>query len=132
MAFHADDLSTTFTPYTPAAKGVQARRVQATRADTTARLVAQLPGDASIVGIKISGTASNAGTTATLSVGTTSTATELINAQSVLAAGLPTGMIGVMDLPATTAPKNIYVKYAESGTASSAGGAWDVVIFFVR
>lgn len=106
-------------------------RVQAAsvaRTDTTATAKMRLPKGARIIGFVLSGTASNAGTTATLSVGSTTTANEFVNAVSVLSGGVGNG-VNVLNGVAsgvgavlTAASTDIYVKYAETGTASSAGG----------
>lgn len=104
------------------------------RTMTTATAVATLPKGSRIVGLILNGTASDAGTTATLSVGTTTTANELVNAVSVLAAGSGDGsqwLKGVAGGLGTvlTSDTVIYVKYAESGTASTAG-AWKLSIVY--
>lgn len=125
---------------TPAAKDLLVKAFQVSRTDTTATVKAVLPGDSTILDIAIIGAASNAGTTATLSIGNTSTATEYVNAQDVKTAGgiiRPTATASATNLPNLENPPistdiQIYAKYAETGTASSAGGPYTVLIYFVR
>ena len=115
------------TTVTPASKTPQYSDFSVTRTMTTGTKAFVLPAGATLRELILSGTASDAGTTATLSVGTTSSApTEYVNAQSVLAAGAGNGvnvLKGVTGaLPAkVTADTIVYVKYAETGTASTAG-----------
>ena len=115
-------------PQTPASKTPQLQDFSVTRTMTAGTDKAfTLPKGATLRMLILSGTASNAGTTATLSVGTTSgTPTEYVNGVSVLAAGVGNG-VNVLNgvagaLPAkVTADTPIYVKYAETGAASNAG-----------
>jgi hypothetical protein len=114
---------------------VKTRNVARTMTSSTA--VATLPKGSRILGFVLSGTASNAGTTATLSVGSTSAnANEYVNAANVLAAGVGNGVqllngvasgVGAVLSVDTT----IYVKYAETGGASSAG-AWKLHILYTQ
>lgn len=119
----------------PIAKGVLVKTVAITRSMTAATEVAKLPRGANIIALVLSGTASNAGTTATLSFGTTSAATELVNAQSVLAAGAGDGvqvLKGVSSAVGQAVLANdtrIYAKYAETGIASSAG-SWVLHVIY--
>lgn len=121
------------TTITPASKTPQMSSFAVARTMTAGTDIAfVLPKGATLQMLFLEGTASDAGTTATLSVGTTSgTPVEYVNAQSVLAAGagngvnLLKGVTGV--LPAkVTADTPVYVKYAETGTASTAG-AWTLI-----
>lgn len=110
-----------------------------TRTMTTSTQVATLPRGSRILYFMISGTASNAGTTATLSVGSTSAnANEFVNAQDVKTAATGAGVVlmnGVAGAVGSgpgspsTADTPIFVKYAETGGASSSGG-WKLYIFF--
>lgn len=104
------------------------------RTQTTAFVAATLPKGSRILGFCLRGTASNAGTTATISIGKTSSANEYVNGADIktAAAGngptwLPSvaGSLGVV----LTADTPIYFKYAETGGASSAG-AWFVDIVY--
>ncbi len=89
-----------------------------------------LPAGAIIIGTDVHvGTAFNAALTNTLSVGTVGdAATNIINAQNVGAAGLtqnvaPTGAA----LGPLAADKQVYVTYAQTGAAATAGRATVVV-----
>lgn len=139
MGFLATDLSPLGqpSPLVPTSKDVVVKAFQVARTDTTAALKALLPADASIINIDIFGTASDAGTTATLSIGTSATSTEIINAQSVLTGG----KVAITTAWSANYPNTqpvpvvgdikLYAKYAETGTASTAG-AWTVVVYYVR
>jgi hypothetical protein len=118
-------------------KVLQVKVRNVTRSMTAATQLATLPKGSRFLGIELGGTASDAGTTATLSFGTTTTATELVNAQSVLAAGAGSGFnalkgvtgVGVSVAPPFTSDTPIFAKYAETGTASTAG-AWIAIIYY--
>jgi hypothetical protein len=125
------------TAVTPSFKDVICKAFTVARTDTVASVKCVLPADATMINVIIFGTASNASITATLSVGTTVAATEIVNAQDVKTAGgliRPTsnvgGLFAVDGLP-LGADIQLYAKYAETGTASSAG-AWTVLIEYVR
>jgi hypothetical protein len=127
------------TAVTPYAKDVVLKAFRVSRTDTTASVKCVLPADATIVDVVIYGAASDAGTTATISVGTTSTANELVNAQDVKTAGgliRPTSTVGAAFAALENTPLgtdiSLYAKYAESGTASSAGGPYTVIVSYVR
>jgi hypothetical protein len=113
---------------TPASKVLQVKTaISVARTDTTARALMALPKGAIVLGISLQAdTASDAATTATVSVGTTTTATEWVNSQDVKsAAGVitPTLASGVLNT-VLTADTILYGKYAETGTASTVGGPW--------
>jgi len=144
MGFLATDLtpisSTGPTVLIPTSKDVVVKAFQVLRTDTTATLKAVLPADASLLDVDIYGVASNAGTTATVSIGTTSAnSNEIINAQDVKTAG---GKIRPTTSYSTSWPNiqpvplvgdiQIYAKYAETGTASSAGGPYTIVVYYIR
>lgn len=102
-----------------------------TRSMTTGTALATLPKGARFLGAIIQGTASDAGTTATVAFGNTATATEFGSA-NVLAAGVGNGGVFVADATAQTVfttPTVIYCIYAESGTASSVGD-WTVTLVY--
>ena len=129
------------TAISPSPKEGSLKIFQLSRTDTTASLKAVLPADASILGFLVYGVASNAGTTATISIGTTSAnANELVNAQDVKTAGgmiIPTSSVNSANMPQIEGYPlgqdiQIYAKYAESGTASSTGGPYKVAIWYVR
>lgn len=110
--------------------------IKVVRTDTVAFNGAVLPKDAVITGMYVVGqAASNAATTATISVGTSATSNELINAFDVKTAAtgqgyVPAGgaAVGSAMMEKLTADVPVYVKYAETGTASTAGGPWYVKI----
>lgn len=129
---------------------------QVLRTDTAANIKkAVLPADATILGFRIYGsTASNAGTSATLAltgqgVGP-SGATFNFGTFNLLATGtapvgvgtyllnstvnIVTGTFNLERPPATQTSGDIYIyaQYAESGTASSAGGPWYVLVEYTR
>lgn len=88
-----------------------------------------------ILGFILQGTASDAGSTATLSIGTTSgTPTEYVNAVNVLTGGVGDGnqfLKGVAGVAGVklTVDTLFYVKYAETGTASG-NGAWTLTVIY--
>ncbi len=110
--------------------------VKIVRTDTTAFVAAHLQKDAVITGMYVIGhAASDAGTTGTISVGTTSSSNELLSAYDVKTAATGEGYnpagaaaVGTAFCAKLTADTPIYAKYAETGTASSAGGPWFVKI----
>ena len=126
----------TVSALTPQSKNKRALLVQVTRTDTAGVLKAVLPADTSITGISFVGPASNAGTSAVISVGTTTAANEIHTGVDVKTSGGKNIASGsgwsnnypnIVDLPATQ-DIQIYFKYTESGTASSAGGPWKALI----
>lgn len=110
--------------------------VKIVRTDTTGFLGAWLPKDSVITGIYVIGhVASNAGTTATIGIGTTATANELMTGYDVKTAATGEGYspagaaaVGTALMTKTTADTPIYGIYAETGGASNAGGPWFVKI----
>lgn len=138
--------------YTGGCRDVQAKSRQITRSMTVATPLIKLITGSRIIGFVLSGVASNATGTAVLSIGSTSAnANEFVNAVSVLAGGVgngvnllngvagavgqsPVGYVGAGG--AWAGDLTIYVKYAETGTASTLGGWWLHVVFttgeFVR
>jgi hypothetical protein len=118
----------------PKPRSTQEKLVSVARTDTTAAVVAWLPKNAVISGLYVIGAvASDATTSASVSIGTTSSANEIINAYSVLstagegyhpAGGAAVGSI--MQSPLTV-DTPVYSKYASSG-AQTTGGPWTVKI----
>lgn len=105
------------------------------RTMTTATKLMVLPKGSRIIGIIFGGVASDAGTTATVSLGTTAGGpTEFLNARDVKTAGTGTGNFWIGDHNATnpvTADTIVYALYAETGTASTAG-LWEVTILYTQ
>lgn len=139
---------TQISPINPVRKDYHLVPFQVVRTNTTATKVAVLPADATILGIRYYiQTASNAGTTATVTltgqgVGP-SGATFAFGSQNVLVTGYDlmaatvntvTGVFNLERPPAvqTSGDIIIYATYAETGTASSAGGPFYFVIEYVR
>lgn len=95
-----------------------------------------LPKNARILYYVLTGTASDAGTTATLSVGTTSgTPVEHVNALDVKTAATGSGVGLLRGVTAAvgaklTADTIIFVKYAETGGASTVG-SWTLYVHYV-
>jgi len=113
--------------------------IKVVRTDTTAFVGAWLPKDAVITGMYVIGqAASNAGTTATLDVGSTATATEYLASYDVKTAATGEGYnpagaaaVGTAFMSKLTADVPVYAKYVEAGTASTVGGPWYVKIEYV-
>lgn len=125
---------------TPKAREVLSKFISIARTDTTASIMAYLPKDALVVGMWVIGAAaSDAATTAVVSVGTTSTSNELVASFDVKTAATGEGFSGVGAAAVGSAMASkltvdtpIYAKYAETGTASTTGGPWVVRIdYFV-
>lgn len=107
------------------------------RTDTSAKVLGVLPKDAQIVGLTIWGAAvSNAGTTATLKLGQAGgTGAEYLASFDVKGAtgsGQQAPSAALLMAP-TAAASDITVTgtYAETGTASTAGGPWSIMIEYV-
>jgi hypothetical protein len=124
-------------------KAVQTIAFGTTRAMTTATKVAVLPADATILGSKFfPTTASNAGTTATVTLTATYLATNTtVTLGTVDVKGTtnssPVQGANYFNLeraPAATTSGDILIKatYAETGTPSNAGGPFYFTIDFVR
>lgn len=144
MGFRISDIvplsSTGPTTLIPTSKDVVVKAFSVLRADTSSTLKAVLPADASILTIMMEGgTASNAGTSATVTLvvsdntGAISTGT----AVDVKTAGATTQIVQMPSLPniqpsPLTGDLKITATYAESGTASTAGGPWTFIVTYVR
>lgn len=140
MGFKQTDLNPPFLgAYTPTSKTEKVLAFQVFRTDTAVGGVikAILPAGASITDVIVANpTASNAGTSAVINVGIPGTVNAIVNAQSVLAAAgqLVRPAFGRAALVEPTPPvpdQNIVANYAETGTASTAGGPWTVLIKYV-
>ncbi len=115
-------------------KAVRTKVRSVARTMTTGTAIATLIKGSRILGFLINGVASDAATTATLSFGSTTTATEYVNGADVktAASGVgPTLLPGVSGVLGTvlTVDTVIYAKYAETGTASTVG-SWKVAIIY--
>jgi len=110
------------------------------RSDTTAKELFQLNAGDIPIGLKVQpqGAASNAGTSARVSVGSTSNVAYFLAGFDVKGTSLTGG--GLQSIPSSAA--NLYVPlafdtiveatYAEAGTASTAGGPWIVEFTVLR
>lgn len=121
---------------TAPAKDVYAKSFAVTRSMTGGTDKAfVLPKNSVLIGYFLGGRASDAGTTATLSLGTTSgTPVEHVNAVSVLAAGQGNGfqsLVGVAGIAGTklTVDTTVFVKYTETGGASTVGN-WTLTVIY--
>lgn len=123
---------------TQGGKALQTKRRYALRTMTTATQLCTLPRGSVILGFLLSGTASDAATTATLSLGSTTTSNEYVSAFDVKGSGsgnrLLAGVTGAIGkVPAGNIPNNsnmpIWAKYAETGTASTVGD-WVVTVLY--
>lgn len=142
MGFKAIDLSPFAangpTPTTPFAKDVVVKAFAINRTDTTATVKCVLPADATIVDIRVVSTAaSNAGTSASISVGIPGTPGNFINALDVkTSVGKlnTTGATNLFNLENIPLGPDIQItgSYTEAGTASSAGGPFYVAVEYVR
>ena len=108
------------------------KTVQVVRTDTARFDAFALPKGVVIAGVYVLGTtASNAGTSATLTVGTSTAGTEILNAfdcktnYGYVPAGTAAGSAIGTQLTADTLFKAVY---AETGTASTAGGPWIIKV----
>lgn len=123
----------------PASKSDTCKFFQASRSDTGSPILkAVLPAQSSVFSVSIFGSAnSNAGTTATLTV-TISNNTGVISTGTVnvLTGGATTAEVAMSALP-NIEPQpllgdlKVSVQYAETGTASSAGGPWVMRVNYV-
>jgi len=121
---------------TPKARDPLVKLGTIARTDTTAKELFGLPKGSIIVGIYVIGAAaSDAGTSATIGIGSTASANEYMAAYDVKTAATgegynPAGAAAVGSAMATpiTSDLPVYGIYAESGTASTAGGAWTIKV----
>lgn len=118
---------------TPKARESLVKYVQVVRSDTTAFDAVVLPAGAYITGVYVlGGPVSNAATTATITVGYSAGGTELLNAFDVKTNGagyFPAGAAASASAgKQLTVDTHLWAKYAETGTASTAGGPWFVKV----
>jgi len=127
------------TALTPSNKDVQTKVFAVLRTDTAATVKCVLPADSTIMDMRIfSPTASDAATTAVISVGIPGANTTYLNTVDVkTAAGMirPTtklaNMINLENIP--LGPDiQLNAIYAETGTASTVGGPFYVIVEYVR
>jgi hypothetical protein len=119
----------------PNSSALRVHSVSIARTDTAGKLVATLPANSIIDAIFVTsavGGQSNAGTSATISVGKTLTGVDYVNALDVkgsTGAGFqaPAGVTGSYG-SVGSASQTVYGSYAETGTASSSGGPWTITV----
>ena len=120
---------TTITP--PAIEALE-KVVQVVRTDTARFNAFVLPKGAVIAGVYVLGaTASDAGTSATITVGTSTAGTEILNSFNAKTnyGYQPAGTAAGSAIGTQLAADTLYnAVYAESGTASTAGGPWLVKV----
>ncbi len=104
-----------------------------TRTDTSTASLFTLPADATPLAMYIDGTAeSNAGTAASISVGVSTNQDYFLSTLDVKGStGLGQQVPAALNLASIlTSPATVSGQYTESGTASSAGGPWTVVMLY--
>jgi hypothetical protein len=106
------------------------------RTDTTAKELMVLQKGVLVTGLYVIGSAvSNAGTSASIGIGTTSDANQIMTGFDVKTAATGEGYVAAgaaavgsaMAAP-LTADSVIYGKYVEAGTASTSGGPWVIKV----
>lgn len=125
-------------PLQPSGKAHQIKVFQVSRTDTVASVKAMLPAQASITNIYGYGSvASDAATTATVTItvannsGTVSTAVYNVKANGATTTLLnASGLPNVEPLP-LLGDLRISAVYAETGTASTTGGPWNIAVEYV-
>lgn len=143
MGFLATDItvlsSTGPTTNIPVSKDVVVKAFKVATTETSDTLKVVLPADASIIGLKVFGsTASDAGTTATLTFTVANTGGTISSGTyNVKTNGAVTGEVTLSGLPnLQPVPLNgditIVAKYGETGTASTTGGPWNVLVTYIR
>jgi len=115
-------------------KDVVGKTRAATRSMTTGTAVMTLPKGSRILYFTSTGVASDAATTATLSVGTSATSNEYVSAYDVKTAANGVGPVILPSVSGTlgvvlTEDTPIYFKYAETGTASTVGNWWVTCVY---
>lgn len=125
----------------PTSKSTDAKLFSVSRTDTTSTVKCVLAADSSIIGVKFFGsTDSDAGTTASVTItvsnntGTVSTGSVDVKANGATTAEVQmTNLPNLEDVPAfMNGDLVISATYAETGTASTTGGPWFVLVEFVR
>jgi len=125
-------MASTFTT-TPPARALLVKVADIDRTMTTATELMTLPLGCTILGMTLAGTASDAATTATLSLGTTASGTAYATTRDVKTASTGTGVMPLTlaadHTAALTLDTKVKATYAETGTASTVG-AWKLYVFY--
>lgn len=108
-------------------------RATVARTDTAAKNLFAIPARARPLALILwSSAASDAGTTATLSIGKTGSATFYLNAHDVKTAASGRGQVlpnlGLNLHAVELTPVQVIGTYAETGVASTTGGPWSIVM----
>lgn len=126
------------TPTIPGAKNTVGKYFQVARTDTASSVKCVLPAQASIVQVTVyGGTASDAATTATVTLTVTNNSgTVSTGVVDVKANGATTALVQMSNLPnieplPLAGDLKISAVYAETGTASTTGGPWKFGIDWV-
>jgi len=121
---------------TPAAKDVRVKAFQIARTDTVSGTKAWLPANSSILNVSVRRSVTSDAQTANVSVGVGATTNNLISGLDVKTAGLSFGTLDTrIALPEGDQPGNdisINAVYTETGTASTTGGPFVVMIQYVN
>ena len=115
---------------------IQAKVGTVARTNTSAKTLFVLPADAMIVGIRMFGTASDAGTSATVTLKNvpfdTGTAATFATADAKTTTGaVTTGSLSGIAYSRVGIAQQITATYVEDGTASTAGGDWTIVVEYL-
>lgn len=137
MGIKASDFDTV-SALTPPGRSVYTKFFRVARTGTVAAVKAQLPANASVIGARVLGSvASNAGTSATVTVTVKDNAATLATgAYDVKTNGAATGFVQFTGLPNVekipqAGDLKIEAVYAETGTASATGGPWVIAVEYV-
>jgi hypothetical protein len=114
-------------------KDVAVKTRAVARTMTTGTAICKIPKGSRILGITVQGVASDSATAATLSFGTSATATEYVTGHDVKTAATGTGPVWCKQVSGTmggvlTADTTIYAIYAETGAASV--GNWYASVWY--
>lgn len=141
MGFRLDDVTPARpSGLRPTGKVVLTKLFQVPRSQTTNTLEVQLPAAASITGFRLyQAVASNAATTAVVTIDDGSD-TAFYGTVDVKGSAVGTVYVNAKNLPLfepasggsfPVADRKIYAKYAETGTASTTGGPWNILVEYV-
>lgn len=116
---------------------IQVKSATLARTDTSAKVLFNLPPNAQVIGIRAFGTNSDAGTSATLTLksqpvdGSSAAASfGTMNAKATAAGAVAATLLGIAYTRQSSAVQ-ITGLYAETGTASTAGGSWTVTVEYL-
>lgn len=138
MGFKVSELSPpgVVSTVTPAAKDVRVKAFYVARTDTSSTTKAWLPANSSILNVSVRRSVTSDAQTASISVGYGSTTNNLVNGLDVKTAGVTFGTLDtVIAQPEGNQPGDdikITAVYTETGTASTTGGPFVVMIQYVN